>query len=560
MPDAVRPLPPAAPARERTADLEIHGGTPLGSDPLLLDYRAGAAALEPFYAGHPGDLAAYQRKAAEVEARLDPGMRARLENAIEPLGDAGPRLRQILQGDGYFVTTGQQPALFGGPLYTLYKALAAIRLAEHLERGLGHPVLALFWVGADDHDWDEANHASLIGRHGDVSTLSVRGAPDTPPLPLSERLWGAGIGAVVEEFTALLPDTIHADAIRHHVREAYTPEATVAESFSATMRMLLAGQRIALVSSAAPALRRAAAPVLLREAEHSGAHGELVARQTARLEAAGYPGQVAVAADASNLMLLDGQGRDRLVRTRRGWQARRSGRQVGHGELLRLIADEPLRFSPNVLLRPVVENAVLPTIAYVAGPAELRYFAQIGCLFRAHGVLPPVVVPRPGALLVTPRVRRALDRLGLAPDELDRPYHELAQAQARAAMPAAIDDAVQRLREVLGAAYAQLDAAAGDLDPSLHGPVRSARNESLRRAASAERRILRLLKRREVDRMDDLRRAVAALRPGGAPQERVHSPLQFVAEHGPDVVAALAAVMQMEPEPVALWRSTGCGD
>jgi bacillithiol synthase len=558
MPDAVSPVPPAPPARERTLGIEIHGGTPLGSDPLLLDYRAGAAALEPFYAGHPGDMAAYQRKAAEVEARLDAGMRSRLEDAIEPLGDAGPRLGRILSGDGFFVTTGQQPALFGGPLYTLFKALAAIRLAEHLERRLDRPVLALFWVGADDHDWDEANHAALLDLNGDVLTLTVRGAPDAPPLPLNERRWGAGIRRVVEAFTAVLPDTIHADAVRQHLQESYTPQATVAESFIATMHMLLAGQRIALVSSAAPALRRAAAPVLLREAEHSGQHGQLVARQTARLEAAGYPGQVHVADDASNLMLLDARGRDRLVRTRRGWQARRSGGHIEHGELLRLIAEEPLRFSPNVLLRPVVENAVLPTIAYVAGPAELRYFAQIGCLFRAHGILPPVVVPRPGAALVTRRVRRALDRLGLGPGELARPYHELAQAQARAAMPASIDEALQRLRRDLGEAYAALDDAAGGLDASLHGPVRSARNESLRRAAAAEKRILRVLKRRETDRLDDLRRAVAALRPGGVPQERVHNPLQFVAEHGPAVVPALAAVMEMDPEPVAQWRATGC--
>jgi bacillithiol synthase len=556
MAETLSQLPAAAAAD--VPQLEIRAATGASPDPLLRDYLAGAPALAPFYAGHPGDAAAYQRKAAEVAARLDGPTRSRLVPAMEALGDAAPRLQRILAGDGFFVTTGQQPALFGGPMYTLYKALAAINLATRLEEQLGRPVLATFWIGADDHDWDEANHASLLDGNGDVRTITVHAAASAPPVPLSERRWGPGIHGAVAEFLALLPDTVHADAVREHVRSAYTADATVAESFTATLRLLLAGQRIALISSAAPALRQAAVPVLLREAERTGEHGAAVARQTERLAAAGYPAQVAVAADASNLMLLAESGRDRLVRGSRGWQARRSGTFLPHDEMLRRVAAEPLRFSPNVLLRPVVESAVLPTLAYVAGPAEVRYFAQIGCLFRAHGILPPVVVPRPGATLVPRRVRRALGRLGLEADALARPYDELVRDQALAAMPPAVAAALRRLREDIAARYAELGHAAADLDASLAAPLRSAHHESLRRADAAERRILASLRRRETGRLDDLRRAVAALRPGGAPQERVHGPLPFLAEHGPDLVPALASALQPVSGRVADWRGTGC--
>jgi bacillithiol synthase len=539
-------------------NIEIRAGAPQGGDRLLRDYLAGSPALGTFYAGHPGDSSAYARKATEVEARLDAVSRARVAAAIEPLGDAAPRLQRILAGTGFFVTTGQQPALFGGPLYTLYKTLAAIRLAGQLEQQLDRPVLALFWIGADDHDWDEANHAAVLDRQGHVRTLSVKAAANSPPLPLSDRRWGADISRVVEEFASLLPETEHADTIREHIRAEYTPSATVAASFTATFRMLLRDQRIALVSSAHPALRRAAAPVLRLEAERATEHTALVGRQTDRLVAAGYTAQVAVAPAASNLMLLDEHGRDRLVRSRRGWQTRRVGTSMTHEELLRLIAEQPERFSPNVLLRPVVENAVFPTIAYVAGPGELRYYAQIGCLFTAHGILPPVIVPRPSATLIERKVQRALARLQLDPESLSRPLDELVTAQARAVMPEPVTAALRQLRETLGAGYAALVEAAARIDPSLEGPLRSARNGSLRQAAGAETRILRALKRREAARLDQLHRVLASLRPAGAPQERVHNPLTFMATHGPALVPALADVLQPRADSVVSWPGTGC--
>jgi bacillithiol synthase len=545
-------------AAAAVVELDVRGAAPQGGDRLLRDYLAGAPALGAFYAGHPGDESACARKAAEVEARLDAAARARVAPAIEPLGDAAPRLEQILAGDGFFVTTGQQPALFGGPLYTLYKTLAAVRLAGRLEQRLGRPVLALFWIGADDHDWDEANHASALNRDGHLHTMTVRAPADSPPLPLSHRCWGSDIVRVVEEFAALLPDTSHADIVREHLRAEYRPDATVAASFTATFRMLLRDQRIALVSSAHPALRRAAAPAMRLEAERTAEHATLVRRQTERLVAAGYPAQVAVSPDASNLMLLDENGRDRLVRGRRGWHTRRGTGSMPEEELLRAITEQPERFSPNVLLRPVVENAVFPTIAYIAGPGELRYFAQIGCLFRAHGILPPVIVPRPSALLIERKVQRALDRLQLEPESLSQPLHELVAAQARAAMPTPVTDALRRLRDTLGAGYAELIETASRIDPSLEGPLRSARNGSLLRAAEAETRIMRALKRREAARLEQLHRVVASLRPHGSPQERVHNPLTFMAEHGPAIVPALAAIMEPRSDSAVSWPGTGC--
>lgn len=544
-------------AAARPDRLEVRTSPLLGGGPLVRDYLAGRD-LSAFYTGHFTDPAAYERKATEVAARLNATSRARVADAIEPLGDARSRLDSILKGNGFFITTGQQPALFGGPLYTLYKILGAIRLADALERRLSRPVLALFWVGSDDHDWDEANHSALIDPDHHVRRITVRAQEDLPPLPLSARAWGPGIEDAVDEFLSLLPDTVHADEIAAHVREAYRPELTVTQSFTATIRWLLHDRRVAIIDSAHPSLRRAAADIMRVEAERSVEHARVLQHQTGRVESLGYAAQVDIAPDASNLMLIDEQGRDRLIRTGRGWRTRRTGGFIAEDRLLELIETRPDSFSPNVLLRPVVESAVLPTIAYVAGPGELSYFSQIGCLFQAHGILPPIVVPRPSVTLIEPKVRQVLDRLGMQPDELRRPFREVVADLISAEMPADVQRSLDALRESIATGYDELASVAERIDPVLRSALNGGRNASLLEVNAAEKRIRAQLRRVHEVRIEQLRRAAAHVQPGGAPQERVLGPLPFVAAEGRELVERIEAAIDLEPSGAASWEGPDC--
>ncbi|MGH7446355.1 MAG: bacillithiol biosynthesis cysteine-adding enzyme BshC, partial [Longimicrobiales bacterium] len=519
----------AVPVLDETTGILVRPLT--GGGRLVRDYLAGRD-LSTFYTGHHSDPAAYARKAAEVERRLDASVRAAVAPAIEPLGDSAGRLDRILAGDGFFVTTGQQPALFGGPLYTVYKILSAVRLADVLERRLGRPTLALFWIGSDDHDWDEASHSAVLDAQQYVQRITVAARDDAAPVPLSQRRWGAGVSRAVEELAASLPDTVGGREIMAHVRDAYTPESTVAASSTATLRYLLHDRRVAFVDSAHPALRRAAAPVLRADAARMLEGDDPVARQTERLEAAGYRPQVAVTPGATNLMLIDEHGRDRVIRTAHGWATRRERSGIGEMELLDMIEAEPERFSPNVLLRPVVESAVFPTLAYVAGPGELSYFAQIGCLFAAHGILAPVVVPRPSVTLIDDKRRRVLDRLGIDADALRRPFRDIVADAITDDMPAGVRHALQALRTAISSAYEQLAAAAEEIDPTLRGPLMGARNAGLLDSNAAEKKILAQLQRRNHVRIEQLRRAAALLYPNDAPQERVFGALPFVAVQG----------------------------
>jgi bacillithiol biosynthesis cysteine-adding enzyme BshC len=494
----------------------------------------------------------------EVEGRLDARARQRVATAIEPLGDAAGRLGRILAGDGFFVTTGQQPALFGGPLYTLYKILGAIRLADRLERESGRPVLALFWVGSDDHDWDEANHSAVLDRQDYVQRIEVPAPDGSAPLPLGIRTWGRGVLGALDELAAALPDTVHAREVMTHVRTTYLPDSTVAASSTATLRWLLADRRVAFVDSGHAAVRQAAAGLLAADAARVLAGDDPVARQTARLEADGYAAQVAVESAAANIMLIDEHGRDRIVRTSRGWTTRRSRTVIGDDDLPRLIESEPERFSPNVMLRPVVESALFPTVAYVAGPGELSYFAQLGCLFEWHGILPPVVVPRPSVTLLPDRPARMLERLGLEPADLQRPFRDVVADAIAREMPAEVTRALEALRAAIHRGYDALDAAAADVDPTLHGPIIGARNASLLETNAAARKISAGLRRTNHVQIEQLRRLSALLQPGDAPQERVLGALPFIAEHGRGLVARIEAALDMDAAPRASWSGPDC--
>lgn len=539
--------------------LELHVA-PLGGTRLVDDYQIGHPALAPFFAGHPYDIEAYRRKAAEVEQRLDAAARARLADALLPTtARAAERLRQVLDGNGFFVTTGQQAGLFGGPLYTVYKVLSAVRLAATLEHELGRTVVPVFWVGADDHDFEEIDHVIALDAADGLQRIGVSRPPDAAAVPMAEQPLGADVSAALDAFAATLPDGPFATDVMARLRAHYRPGRAVADAFQAGMAELLAPFDVVIVSSAHPALKRAAAPILAGELDAQERHAALLAHTSEALERAGYGVQVPIAADASNVFHADESGRDRLVREDGAWHHRRSRRRIGYDALRTLLSDHPDAFSPNVLLRPVVESAVLPTLAYVAGPGELAYFAQIGCLFRAHGIEPPVVFPRHSVTLVTPTVRRLLDRHGLEAAAFTRPAGALINDAVRDAMPPALADALTSLRAALEQGFDALADAAVPIDPALTGPVDGARRTALASVDAIERKVLGRLRERDDIAARQIRRMAAHLRPLGAPQERQLNVFSFLARFGPTLPRAVADALPVAlATPAPDWSGVRC--
>ena len=522
-----------------------------GSTRFIRDYIAGAAAIAPFYTGHPHDIASYKRKAAEVRSRMTPDVRRRVADAYRPLNDAArSKLDRILDGDGFVVTTGQQAGLFTGPLYTIYKALSAVRLANALEEKLQCPVLAVFWVAADDHDWAEVDHVRVLDAYNYVRDVRVRTTRDDPPWPMSRKVLGPGVKDALTELTSLVPGDGFGADILAALHRTYTPESTVAGAFEELLAEFLARFPIAIVSSAHPSIKRASLSVFEHELAHASEHGRIVLSQTELLEKAGYPSQVQVTPDASNVFLLRDAGRDRLVRERDAWVLRRTGERIDHATLDEMVRADANVLSANVFLRPVVESAVFPTLSYVGGPAETAYFAQIGCLFRAHGIMPPVVFPRHGALIVEEKAERTLEKFSHDVDAVRAPFADVVKKLVRSEMPTTVREALEGIENTLAASFSTLEAAVPAVDASLAGPVRLSRYRATNEVRRIEKQIDRQFRTRHAERIEQLRRAASSIQPDGQAQERVLNVVPYLAKYGPSLLGAVHDAMS-----VALDRS-----
>ena len=214
--------------------------------------------------------------------------------------------------------------------------------------------------------------------------------------------------------------------------------------------------------------------------------------------------------------------------------------------LARELEETPSRLSPNVFLRPVVESAVFPTLAYVGGPGEISYFAQLSALFADYGMTPPVAYPRASLVLVEMPMQRLLEKLEMPLDVLSRPRHELVEDLAQGSIPSGVTETLEELSQTISDGYRRLIEQAVEIDPTLEGALARLRNEALVRIGDSERKVAQHVKRKESVRISQLDRLLAQLQPGGQPQERVLNVLPFLARHGPGLVRAMAEAIPVE--------------
>jgi bacillithiol synthase len=538
-------------------NLEIRA-EPLSGSRLVQDYYAGAPELATFFVGSPWDVAAYRRKMADVDARFSAQDRTHLADAIRTTSPASAAsLDEIASGRALVVTTGQQAGLFTGPLYTIHKILSTIQLARTLEPALERRVLPLFWIASDDHDWEEINHLHLLDSSNELRRIEI-GSSEARAVPAGERVLGNEVIAALDQLETALPNTEFTRAMAL-VREAYRPEQTAASAFADLLAALFHEFDLLMVDPRHPSLKKRMAPLLARELANSPEHERRLAAQTARLQQAGYPAQVTVLDAETNVFFENDGVRERLLRVQDGFQLKASGARFAHDEIMERVAKQPERFSPNVFLRPVVESALLPTIAYVGGPAELSYFAQIGCLFRAHSVEMPVVFPRFSVTLIESKVRKVLDKHRLQPIDFRRPIQEVTAQVVREETPPEITAALAELRREWSAGFEGLAELAAGVDPTLKGAVQGARNSGFQQLGEVEKKIAQSLKRQSATTVEQLEKAAVNLFPLGAPQERVLNVVQYLSRYGVELLPSILQEMQVQLEVDApAWAGVEC--
>jgi bacillithiol synthase len=480
----------------------------LGGSPLSRLLQSGAAPT--------GWLPAAPRGAAEWRARAtarqgegDWAARLRaLAPAFEATGAAKARLDRVISGGGVVVTTGQQPGLFGGPVYTWSKAMSALALADALERETGIPTAAVYWAATDDADFAEAS-STVVSRPGGVQVLRATREPEAGT-PMSLATLGDlddAIRGLREACGSAADDRAVAALV-----DAYgDPEHTVGQAFVALLRRLLEPLGMPVLDASHTAVLAASRATLDLARARAADVERALARRAAEIRAAGWVPQVEDVAGLSLVFVRQHATRRRLTIQ----------------EAADAAADAI--FTPNVLLRPVMERAILPTVAYVAGPGELAYLAQSSIVAETLGVEAPLGVPRWSCTLVEPQVDRLLAQYDATIADLAAP-DLLEQRVARAAMTDASAGALATLRatiETLPDALAP-EARPLGLDRAVQGAVHSLRH----RIDRLERRLVAGIKRREVQQMRDVATLRGALYPLGGRQERTVNLIPMLARHG----------------------------
>lgn len=490
---------------------------------------------EGWYLRRPTSGAEWHERVAAVQGAASNGWLSRLAAAFGATGAATQRLQRVADAGGVLVTTGQQPGLFGGPIYTWSKAIAALELADAIERATGVPTAPVFWAATDDADFAEARD-TWVSLPGGAERLSMHGPP-LDGLPMHDHPLG-DVSHELERLAAAAGSAIE-PGILDAARLAYHPGATVGGAYLMLLRTLLAPLGIAVLDASHPALLAVERPWLTKALVDGESIAAALAARSAAVRGAGFDPQVADVEGLSLVFGRDGGRKSRIpLRLAKETVAR------GAGE----------RLSPNVLLRPVVEAAVLPTVAYVAGPGEVAYFAQVGAVASALGARTPLVVPRWSCTIVEPHVASLLDAHGVTRHDLADPHAVEAQLARRAA-PDGVMEALQAMRaridEGTSALAASLSGDAGILPLEV---VEGTRRQMSWRADRLERRLLAGLKRRDEGMRRDVGTMRGALYPGGLRQERALNLLPLLARHGLGVLDAMRAAARAHAEALVHGR------
>jgi bacillithiol biosynthesis cysteine-adding enzyme BshC len=535
----------------RTFSSSYLAGDPRASALLAHDFRDGAARRE-------ATRAAAARRASPELLTVLAEQQARLPTS--PARDAN---LAALERGAAVVVTGQQVGLFLGPAYSFYKAASAIAVARALEAESGARVVPLFWLQTEDHDFAEIASCTVAGADGATVRLALAPEPaEAGRVSLAHRRLGPEVDALVDALGAALGDEPHAAEVVALVRASYVTGRAPAEAFAHLLASIFADEGLLVLDPRDARVAALAAP-LYRRALHGAAALERGLRaRGAELAAGGWDEQIPVRAGCSLVFFHERDARGPRFRLQRQQDDGRwrlagggDGRTVDDSALDEALARDPLRFSTSALLRPVVQDALLPTAAYVGGPAEVSYFAQLAPVYEGLGVAQPLVVPRARFRVLDAPTRRRLGQLALGADEACGPRAELlARLGAGAGAPGPDPEALRRAAaERLHPAVDELTRAAVAAQPELE-------RAAARTRATVERALSRFLERyarghHERDhvvtaRLDAVRRALA---PDGVPQERAYGWPSLAARLGARAFAALVLErLARDPFPTAL--------
>lgn len=461
--------------------------------------------------------------------------------ALAPSAARQSNLDALAAGGCAVVVTGQQVGLFLGPLYGLYKAASAVAVARALQVESGTRCVPLFWLQTEDHDFPEIASATVAGRDGQPVRLSLQADADgdASRASLAHRSLGPELPSLLATLAETLPAGPAADEVLSLLRTHYQPGRSPGAAFAGVLSALFADEGLLVFDPRDARVAAQASPLYRTALDSAGAISARLGERGAALAAAGFAEQVPVRPDCALLFLHrehpEGP-RYRLEPRAGGWALAGATDAYTTAELDDLLAHAPLRFSTSALLRPLVQDHLFPVAAYVGGPGEINYFAQLGPLYEHFGVAPALVVPRARFRCLDARSRRLAEQVGIP---FDQPGLTFAASEIEAHVPVTAPEgapdprSLRAFAEELNLPVDDLARAVEGIDPQLKRAAQRTRETVARALKRLVDRYERTLRDRDKVTVDRVTRLQQALLPDGVPQERYYSWPSLAGRIGP---------------------------
>jgi bacillithiol biosynthesis cysteine-adding enzyme BshC len=506
----------------------------------FLDDFSGVSRFYP----HPPTAAGLD--AVARAAQLDPGVRRfvvdilREQNcAFGPNSELDPatsRNLDRLSSGAVAIVTGQQVGLFSGPAYTFYKALTAIRCAEDATRR-GIDAVPVFWLASEDHDLAEINHSSWCTRGG-FARYELPLPAEKAGHRVGEIVLGDSIQSILSSAAGTL-DGPFASEITRALHESYAPTDTYASAFGRLMARTLAGRGLILLDQLDSRLHQLYAPVFARAIRKSGDLREALLSRSKELEGSGFHAQVKITSETT-LLFSSMAGSREPIRAKNGDFAL-GHQEISASDFTKDLEAQPQAFSPNALLRPVIQDSILPTAAYIAGAAEIAYMAQAQVVYQTLGVRMPAILPRASFTLIETPIARFLAQYDAGLGDVLAGRQHLRAKMEQKSLPGALASRFDQGEEELRRIIRNLKEPLAQLDSTLVESLSGAEAKMLHQLVQLKGKVARAENFRSgvLDRHERI--LIDSLTPHGELQERTLCFLPFLAEHGPSLLDELIA-------------------
>ncbi|NQS97599.1 MAG: bacillithiol biosynthesis cysteine-adding enzyme BshC [candidate division Zixibacteria bacterium] len=507
-----------------------------GYTALYNDYLSANPKLSRFYNGHHRNRNDFFRITERVveqdynrQRLVDVLRRINSAYGLTPAVEAN--LELLRHEKTVTVITGQQAGIFTGSIYTILKAITTLKAASYLGRMLKVPVAPLFWMESSDHDLSAVNHIYFPGPQRPIKF--TYGKTENPR---QRSVGGIEFGKDFNDFSRRIKETFHNndyyEAVTRLMDETYYPGATFGTAFGSMMSRLFGRWGLIMVNAEDEELKRLAAPIIIRKLEEKGRMNQLLQEQSQELERADYERQIQVRSELLNVFILKDNNRIPLNLL---------GEVLGNGdekemlsdqELVAVASEHPEWFSPKVAFRPIVQDFLFPTVAYIGGPAELAYFAQLKKVYEFFEIQMPIIWPSASAAIVDVKTQRHLQRAGAQPEDVFRNSEEVLREIIEKYTDIVPEDYFDTAERKLEEIVEWLGREMSVIDPSLSKQFNTSHNKMRYQLNSMKKRTFARLKEKNQGIVESWRKVQIQLHPNNRPQERVYNIVYFLANYG----------------------------